>query len=454
MNRTLLFSSTLLVALASLTACGGGEGTGGSGGSGGSGASGGGPPAAQDILSTDLVLDLGALSGVATIQVVPAAGAVHLEAGGLTVHEVTLGGSPATYEIVNGGIDVTVPQGSSPVTIGVQYDFTARPDTGFDGWMPGSGVTFLWPYFCGNLFPCVSEPADGSRFTMDVLGVGAGLKAVFPASIPADAPSYMPAVAVADFTEVDLGTTPQGTHLRAFHLPGQETVTAMGTAHLVSVFDFYETTYGAYTFGSEVGTVSANWGPSGYGGMEHHPFFHVGSADFANEETQAHEAAHGWFGDGVRIACWEDFVLSEGTVSYMAAHALEKVGGPSSWAGYVAWLTDICEGNDVNTIALPSTCNQIDLLNDDLWSGVPYMKGACFFEEVADAIGPDLLDTAIASFYQANVGKAASMRSFIEHIKSKAPVEKAAAIDAAVTDWLETLACPADYANRCGNHNN
>jgi aminopeptidase N len=37
------------------------------------------------------------------------------------------------------------------------------------------------------------------------------------------------------------------------------------------------------------------------------------------EVDQVHEAAHGWFGDGVRLRCWEDFVLSEGTASHLDA---------------------------------------------------------------------------------------------------------------------------------------
>ena len=60
--------------------------------------------------------------------------------------------------------------------------------------------------------------------------------------------------------------------------------------------------------------------------MEHHPFVHIGSVAIGDEETNVHESAHGWFGDGIRIACWEDFVLSEGTVSATSpARALDVV---------------------------------------------------------------------------------------------------------------------------------
>jgi hypothetical protein len=30
------------------------------------------------------------------------------------------------------------------------------------------GMTFTWPYFCDNLFPCHPEPSDGLRFTLEL----------------------------------------------------------------------------------------------------------------------------------------------------------------------------------------------------------------------------------------------------------------------------------------------
>lgn len=59
-----------------------------------------------------------------------------------------------------------------------------------------------------------------------------------------------------------------------------------GGAHLRQVFDWLETTYGEYLFGDEVGSVSVAWGPGAYGGMEHHPYWHVASgADHVKAET-------------------------------------------------------------------------------------------------------------------------------------------------------------------------
>ena len=201
-------------------------------------------------------------------------------------------------------------------------------------------------------------------------------------------------------------------------------------------------------------TGMRTWGADSYGGMEHHPFVHVGKFDFGDEEAQNHEMGHGWFGDGVRLACWEDFVLSEGTTTYISAHALERVNGPSEWAYYVDdFLVPACTGGDVNAIVLPDgTCNGMDFQNSDLWSLATYVKGACFYEDVADLIGQDLLDEVLRDFYLAHVGKATRMQQMIDAIEARVPPADVAQIETFVTEWLRSLDCPANYDTRCRTH--
>ena len=419
-------------------------------------------PVAQDILTTDLAVDLAALTGRATLVVVPSAGKVALDVGGLTLSAVSVDGEAVPLDIAAGILSIPDPGTTDPVTVVVDYAFPARTPATFDGWMPSLGVSFVWPYSCGNLYPCNPSLDDGVTFTMAVTGVDEGLSAIYPTSTHGDGPAYMAAVAVGDYTKLDLGTTTAGTTLSAWYLPGRNALegATTGTAHLVSAFDYFEHTYGPYNFGREAGTVEVDWGADSWGGMEHHPFFHVGKFDFDDEEAQVHEAGHGWFGDGVRIACWEDFVLSEGTTTYIAAHALEQVDGPNEWDYYVDdFLTPICGGNSpdptlVNTIVLPDTCDEIDFVNDNLWSIAPYMKGACFYEEVADAIGQDALDRTLSEFYTTHVGEAARMQDMIDLIESRADAADKPAIEALVTDWLLSYDCPEDYAERCRTHGN
>ncbi|WP_437683518.1 M1 family metallopeptidase [Sorangium sp. So ce131] len=430
----------------------GGSGGGGSGGDGGSGGGSGTPPAGEDwtrdILSTGIALDVTTFVGRVTIVLAPSdSTAASFEIGDLEITSVWDPSGPLDYEVRPGQLHVGVPSTGDNAILHVEYTF--KPHANFDGWMPEQGVSFLWPTFCGNLFPCKSDPAEGVIFTMNVTGVPEGMTAIYPDRIPVEAPSYMPAIAVAEFITLELGTTPSGTHVNVWHLPGEEANAASGAAHLVDVIDFLETTYGPYPFSSTVGTVSANWGGGDYGGMEHHPFWHVSSGSLANEDVSAHEAAHGWFGNGVRIACWEDFVLSEGTATYLAAHALEQVG-VDTWADYECQLKRLCDpAGTTNTVALPDTCNEIDILTHPLWSNVPYMKGAFFYREVAEVIGEGVLDQALSEFYYANVGDAARMQDLIDVIKTRTDGDGDAAVDALATAWLRTLECPVDLATLC-----
>ncbi|MCP4447676.1 MAG: M1 family metallopeptidase [Myxococcales bacterium] len=395
----------------------------------------------RDILSYDLTLDLAAKTGTVVAEVAgDESTGLSLDVGNLVVESVTDAYGNLEHIDLGSYLNIGVPRGGESRSVTITYAFTSHDN--FNGWMDEQELSFLWPAFCGNLYPCNPDPADGATFTMSV--TGASGTAVYPESIPGDAPSYMPAIAVGDFTEIQLGTTPAGTEVSVWYEPGQEADATAGTANLVDVFEFLETTYGPYSFGSKVGTVSADWGGGDFGGMEHHPLWHVARGSLSSEETNAHEAAHGWYGNGVRVACWEDFVLSEGVVTYMAARALEE-SGVDLWPQYDCELKAVCNSAE-NTTALLDTCGEIDLINHDLWSSSPYQKGAQYFREVAGVLGADVLDEALAEFYAANVGKAARMRSLVELLKNKGSSSE---IEALTVAWLETEACPASATLLC-----
>ena len=450
----------------------GGGGGGGNAGNGGEAGEGDRvrPPAAEDwtrdILSTDLELDVATLRGVATIVLAGSASsqAASFEIGDLAIESVEDSEGRLNYAIgelalpEGQRLDVGVPSTSSDPTIRVSYRFSAH-DGSFAGWMPAQGASFLWPYYCGNLFPCKSATADGVAFTMHVTGAPPDKTLIYPTEIPGTAPSYQPALAIGDYTKIDLGQTSNGTTVSTWYLndiQDGESDARAGTKHLREVFEFYETTYGATPFGNEVGSVAANWGPGDFGGMEHHPFWHVAYDSMYREEIHAHEAAHYLFGDGVRMRCWEDFVLSEGTATYLSARAL-GVLGVDLWPSLACRLQRICNAlteDGENIVVLPATCNEIDILTSGLWSDAPYVKGAYFYANVARVLGDGetgaaALDETLAAFYQAHVGRAASMRELVDFIAARTDAPRAAAVEELKVSWLETLACPVDLSTLC-----
>jgi aminopeptidase N len=365
-----------------------------------------------NIKTTNLDVKLDTLTAVATIDL-ERNGNVVLEVGGLTITGISDDRGNRHYTIRDGKLRISSVRG--PLVI--EYSFEGHAMA--DGLLPG-GSTVIWPYYCGNLFPCHSQPADGTTFTLALDGIPAGKTAVYPESIDAEAPPYMLAWAVGAYTKATLGTTPAGTKIGVHWLPGGETAARAGTKNLVKVVDWYEKTIGPYAFGKEIASVSVVWGEGLYGGMEHHPYFHVAKGAMNDEVTQAHEAAHGWFGDGVRLRCWEDFVLSEGTVSYLSARALSKVAPAMEakiWADYQEELdAAIAEGG---APAWPTGCNQIDIIEDKLFTNLPYMQGAFFYKDVAAMVGPDVLDGVIGRFYKKYKNKPAGMQDMVNAIKTE-----------------------------------
>ncbi len=395
----------------------------------------------RDILETRLEVDVEALAGRALITLAPSASAgASLEVGTLTILNVALGadGESLQWDTVEGALHVGVPADVDPLILDIDYEYIISAS--FQGAMD-TGVTLTWPYWCGNLFPCHPDPADGLQFELEITGVPAGEVAVYPEVIPADSPSYAIAWAIGEYEELVLGTTVGGVTLSVWYRPHEAAAAAAGTAHLLEIFEWYEATLGPYPFGLRAGPVAVSWGAGAFGGMEHHPLWHISGPAMSDEPTHAHEATHGWFGNGVRIACWEDFVLSEGTVSYLEARVLEEVVGVEAsdalWSVYQTQL-DRAMRSDVMKIAWPESCGVVDMLRDQLFSRIPYTKGAFFFRALEARVGVEPLLSALRVFFMDNRGEAASMSDLLDVITAQTGYDPTACAEA----WLRTREPP------------
>jgi aminopeptidase N len=393
----------------------------------------------RDIISTGLAIDVGARSATATIDVAPSPStATSFEIGDIMiVGAVRLAdGTPLRFEDRGEQLDIETPP---DVALSLEIDYTYAFHNSFNG-ADSDGYTLLWPYHCGNLFPCRSDPSDGTTFTLSLANLPSGMTAVYPSAITAEAPSYMVAWVIGDLVQTDLGTTPAGTHLSVWHDPALATQAQQGTQNMLASFEWFETTIGPYLFGTEAASVSVEWGPGALGGMEHHPFWHVAAGAIGNQEVNVHEAAHGWFGNGIRIACWEDFVLSEGTVTYLAGRALDVVDPPTGtaiWNGYASELAGIPSSDPV----WPDSCGAIDILADNLFTNAPYIRGAFFYRAVALRAGADVLDAAISAFYTEYAGRAARMSDMIRVIDEHPGIDFDVAACAQM--WLRDTTIPA-----------
>ena len=396
----------------------------------------------RNVQKTALTVDLSTLTATAVVDIAGSTESegASFEAAGLAIQSVSRPEGPLKWSLAQGQLDVGVPTSLGSSTVIIEYSLAEQAQ--FQGLM-AKGSTLVWPYFCGNLFPCHSDPADGTTFELTVTGAPTGLTTVYPQAIAIDAPSYQIAWATGAYTKLDVGTTFQGTHLVAHYLPGGLADAQKGTAVLVDVMNFYETMLGGYPFGAEAGAIAVDWGPTAYGGMEHHPFWHVSTLAMGDPWIQAHEAAHGWFGGGVRPACWEDFVLSEGTVSYLEARAIDETMGAAEgqkvWTHYQNRLTAAMAGT-APKIAWPEGCGEVDVLQDQLFGDIAYMKGAFFFRALEAKMGKAKLDPSLKAFFLKYKGKAARFQDLLAIVKSVGGYDATACAAA----WLRSEAVPAE----------
>jgi aminopeptidase N len=384
---------------------------------------------------TDLVVDLSTGAATATLTIAGSATStgLSLEVGSLDIVSVSALDGALDWTAAAGQLDVGLSTGGDVVVV-VDYILSiGNPAT---GGLLANGSTRTWPVFCGELFPCHSDPADGITYSLDIQGTPRGQGTVYVSSVDTSAPSYMLAWATEDFVTTTLGTTAGGTKLEAHLLGPMSPAVAANSAVVVEAFGWLETHIGPYAFGTRAGAVEVAYpAPVWIGGMEHHPYWHLDTGSTEDPVTMVHEAVHGWYGNGVRMACWEDFVLSEGTVSYLTAVSMGAILGAeyesNVWA-YYNFRLSIDPATDT-TVAWPDGCGEVDPVEG--YTSVPYYKGALFFLAVEAEIGRGSLVAALGSFYQQHVGEAAGMADLLDHIQSETGFDPSAL----ATLWLQSV---------------
>ncbi len=360
-----------------------------------------------DVLHVSLRLDVREMTGVARYQIDSRGlSEVWLEVDELRIDSVLdRDGAPIDHLFENaaGHRRLVVPAQGDETRVHITYAFfDAEQNASGRGYSPRWRGATTWPVHCSSLFPCHSSPADGMRYSLDVVGE----PAVFMPELTFDAPSYMLSFATGDFEVREATPTSAGTRVR-FYLSDTPPPNIDDALEGVrDAFDWYERTLGPYHFGDVVGGVMVH---SPVHCMEHHPFWHC----VPDMKTNRHEAAHGWFGNGVRLGCWEDIAVSEAFAEYLTRrvdralrgdHGLFAVDGAQARPGK-------------NGVWQPHQCSLIGPSAD--WMGA-YTNGPSFLMEIANALGAERLDDLIARFYRRQVGHATRLEDFLDFLKVEA----------------------------------
>lgn len=173
--------------------------------------------------------------------------------------------------------------------------------------------------------------------------------------------------------------------------------------------DFYESHFGAFRF-ERAGFVEAptTWGG---GGMEHATIVAIDPLSFAERDkelrhTAAHELAHHWGGNLLRVAFWADLWLSEGFTDYMSFRFLEDVDPDDAaqrWRDAKDITREITRRHPLRPIADDTNVSVV-------FDSLVYKKGAWVLQVIENKLGRTKFDAFLRGWFTRNAFSAVSTR--------------------------------------------
>jgi leukotriene A-4 hydrolase/aminopeptidase len=300
-----------------------------------------------------------------------------------------------------------------------------------------------------SVFPCQDTPSV--RFTYNArVKAPAPLRSVMSAErtevaeadgsvtcdfrMPQPIPSYLFALAVGNIAHEDLGP-----RSRIYAEPEMLEAAAWEFADTERMMTEAEGLFGPYIWDRFDMLLMPPSFP--YGGMENPrltfltPTLIVGDRSMVN--VVVHELAHSWTGNLVTNATWEDFWLNEGWTVYAERRILEILEG-KDYAQMKAVLRHKGMIDDMKLFGMDSNPTRLKYSQkgidpDEVFSTIPYEKGAAFITMLEEAVGRDRFDPFIKRYIDTFQFQSLTTEGFLDFVKEHLPD---AAGQVAVEEWV------------------
>jgi aminopeptidase N len=352
--------------------------------------------------------------------------AFNLDFLGFEITDLTVNGSPASFERADGELTITpedpVDDGSD-LTITVAYDGQTAP-TDSDafplpiGWLSGpedEQYVVAEPDAAHSWFPTNDHPLDKATFSFD-LTVPDGYVAAANGDLASTANGegtttfrwqmdavmapYLATVVIGEgYTIVDDPTSTELANVEIRNVLPSDLVAEphAAIARAGEMIVAAEEWFGPYPF--------AQYGIAVVGGFDaalenqtlsvfgrtwvESPFFEV---------VLVHELAHQWFGDSVSLAQWEDIWLNEGFATYAEFLWIEHEFGTDAYEQEITRRREQVETSGFPAPGAPPP--------DDLFNGGVYQRGGLTLAALRSQVGDDdffaILQTYAARFRDGN----------------------------------------------------
>ena len=227
-------------------------------------------------------------------------------------------------------------------------------------------------------------------------------------------PSYLIALAIGD-----LQFKAMGERTGVYAEPSMLDAAAAEFEDTESMLEATEKTFGSYRWDRYDLLILPPSFP--FGGMENPRLSFITPTVIAGDKSLvaliAHELAHSWSGNTVTNATWRDLWLNEGFTTYLTYRIMEMVYGIDRYnMEAVLGYQDLQA--DIENVPAKDQILAIDLRDrdpDDVFSNIPYEKGALFLREIEQKIGRDNFDAFLLSYFEDFAFKSITTDEFIEY---------------------------------------
>lgn len=424
---------------------------------------------ADQVVVTHINLDLTAdfdakqLSGTAELSYEkrdPKVKELILDTRDLTITSITSNGNDVAFDLkeadpnLGAALHIRLPENLEPIVV----EYTTSPEASGAQWLTpaqtaGKKHPFLFTQaqavHARSFIPLQDSPQvrvtynATIRTPKELLAVMSAANdpdtqrdGVYEFVMPQPIPSYLIALAIGDLQFKSMGP-----RTGVYAEPALLDAAAAEFIDTESMLEATEKTYGPYSWDRYDLLILPPSFP--FGGMENPRLSFITPTVIAGDKSLvsliAHELAHSWSGNTVTNATWRDLWLNEGFTTYLTYRIMEMIFGTDRYnmeavLGYQDLQADIgsLEPND-QILA-------IDLRGrnpDDVFSNIPYEKGALFLREIEHKIGRDNFDAFLLQYFEHFAFQSITTDEFIAYLEKTLLKTYAAELDKQrIEQWI------------------
>ena len=404
----------------------------------------------EEVMLKHLVLDLQVdfkrqvLDGTVELQykkLAPDVKRIVLDTRELTIHEVKAGDTALEYSLkpsdatLGSALEIALPESGQSIVI----RYTTSPSA--------SGLQWLTPQqTAGGQHPFLFSPAQAIharsfiplqdspqvrvtyeatlRTPPELLAVMSANNdaeterdGVYEFAMPQAIPSYLIALAVGDLQFKAMGAR-TGVYAEPALLEPAAAEFADTEAMLIAT----EKRYGPYGWDRYDLLILPPSFP--FGGMENPRLSFITPTVIAGDKSLvsliAHELAHSWSGNAVSNATWRDLWLNEGFTTYLTYRIMEIIYGNDRYRmEAVLGFEDLKA--DIERLEENDEILAIDMAGrdpDEVFSNIPYEKGALFLRELERKVGRENFDQFLQGYFKHFAFKSISTDEFMAYLQA------------------------------------